>query len=504
MTRPKGRMARIRLRLSHILRQRRLRNILLFAVLLAVVVGALPEHGFLRNGRLQLFFNWICYLLRSSLPDSMSRAYRRSIMRPGARIPRLIMSPSLVGIDPQYAAAELDDDMRENGAYNYTIEPNSGLSPSSAFANLVVAEPAPDVLAVLPQYHGERCLSRYPLSACPFPGLCAPPLDALDIGLPCAVWGSGHLESYARYRAGAGPTKPRAGQPRDWDAPGRWVRDLWHPYNAGAARANDRPFHFFAPEEMHACLRGKRVVVQGDSMLRQFFSRVIAYARGLPTACEHIFNWGTAMYNVFDNGTDAFEPACHDRKCDVPKDAAWTILFDWHDEYSPEGNIARWKGMQADLVVQATVYWIGSDIDLVDIRQSIRNLANSDWKGQFSWFLSPEKTIDWYDQYDWRNGQMRELFAELRSNGAHVNLLPVDRLARVNNGRAIIRDRRPIKSEYDDVHFKCGFTDSDYPNPIKPGLQHLKAPLDWDARDMFNFNILQLWLNGVCEPDLKT
>ena len=94
---------------------------------------------------------------------------------------------------------------------------------------------------MLPQYRGERCLSRYPLSACPFPGQCAPPLDELDMGLPCAVWGTGHLESYAQYGAGEGRgTTLRAGQPRDWDAPGRWVRDMWHPYNAGAARAEGR------------------------------------------------------------------------------------------------------------------------------------------------------------------------------------------------------------------------------------------------------------------------
>ncbi|KZV86927.1 hypothetical protein EXIGLDRAFT_774131 [Exidia glandulosa HHB12029] len=504
LTRPAsgGQLHALRIRVAHLLRQRRLRHILFLLIVLLLLAGSLPVHGFLRNGRLELFFDWLGYLARSSLPDSMSRAYRRSFTRPAARIPRLLLSRSLVGIDPTYASAELDDDKRENGGYNYTIEPASGLSPSSAYANLVVSDPAPDVLAALPQYRGEHCLSTYPLSVCPFPGLCSPPADELERGLPCAVWGTGKAESIHRYEVAPRELAHARDleQVLDWDAPGRWVGDLWHPYNSGAAKQQGRTFHYFTPDEMHACLRGKRIVVQGDSMLRQFFSRIISYSRLQPTSCEHIFNWGTAMYNVFSNGSDSFEPACPDRKCVFPDEALYTVIFDWHDEYSPEGNIARWKAMEADIVVQGTVYWIGSDIDLVDIRNSLRNLAGSEWNGQFSWFLSPEKTIDWYDQYDWRNGQMRELFAELRANGARMNLLPVDRLARVNNGRRIVRDRRPVTSGYDDVHFKCGFTDSDYPNPLKPGLQHVKAPMDWDARDVFNLNILQLWLNGICDP----
>ena len=36
------------------------------------------------------------------------------------RIPRLVMSKTLVGIDKDYALRELDADMRDHGGFNYT------------------------------------------------------------------------------------------------------------------------------------------------------------------------------------------------------------------------------------------------------------------------------------------------------------------------------------------------------------------------------------------------
>lgn len=44
------------------------------------------------------------------------------------------------------------------------------------------------------------------------------------------------------------------------------------------------------------------------------------------------------------------------------------------------------------------------------------------------------------------------------------------------------------------------FLESNFPEPLKPGLQYIKAPMDWDARDVINLNIIQVWLNGICKP----
>ena len=88
--------------------------------------------------------------------------------------------------------------------------------------------------------------------------------------------------------------------------------------NIGAARAYlpssaselyasppNKTYHFFTPEDIHRCFAGKRIVMQGDSMIRQVYSRLINYLRLIPTHCEHVFSFTTSSYSVFRNGTGA-------------------------------------------------------------------------------------------------------------------------------------------------------------------------------------------------------
>ena len=66
---------------------RRQRSKLVIILFLSVLVffGSWPSNGFLRNGSLELWVGWGGYLLRSSLPDGMGRAYRQSVRREAAR-----------------------------------------------------------------------------------------------------------------------------------------------------------------------------------------------------------------------------------------------------------------------------------------------------------------------------------------------------------------------------------------------------------------------------------
>ncbi|EJD42171.1 hypothetical protein AURDEDRAFT_115154 [Auricularia subglabra TFB-10046 SS5] len=410
------------------------------------------------------------------------------------------MSESLWGIDAEYAEKELKRDMDDHGGHDDTVDPRSGKSPSNAFRNIVVAHPDKEFEALGPQFHGTHCLDRYPLDVCPFPGLCLPALNDESAQKPCAVWGEGRPASLQRYLANDGLklNSTFREEPWDWDVPGRWIGDLWHPY--GGVMEPKHKYHFFTPEELHQCFRGKRIVFQGDSIIRQMFSRLVQYLRLQPTMCEKVFSWSTASYQVFTDGHDKFNPDCKDRKCTFPDDALYTIMYDWHEPQDEFKNVARFVEMQADAVVHAITYWIGSDVDLVQSREALDKLFNEGaWKGQFSWHLSPEKTVDWYDQYDWRNANMRKFFNDWKSKGRKgLNLIPMDRLVRTDNGRRIIRDRRPVDSEYDDVHFMCDFINTDLYKPIEPGLQNLKAPMDFDARDVVNLNAIQVWANSIC------
>ena len=79
--------------------------------------------------------------------------------------------------------------------------------------------------------------------------------------------------------------------------------DLWQPDETNKTHA--QPWHFFTPEEIHQCFIGKRIVFQGDSMIRQIMTRLVFYLRMYPTMCEHQYHFGTARYYAFKNGSGA-------------------------------------------------------------------------------------------------------------------------------------------------------------------------------------------------------
>lgn len=123
------------------------------------------------------------------------------------------------------------------------------------------------------------------------------------------------------------------------------------------------------------------------------------------------------------------------------------------------------------------------------------------FKGHWSWYLTPESDNGIVDDYSERNDLMRAFFADLRKRGAtNISVLPADRLVHVNNGRLIVRGRHPVTTPWSDLHFMCAYLGADYPDPMKPGLQWLKCPTDWDAREFMNLNLMQVWLNTICEP----
>ncbi|EJD42151.1 hypothetical protein AURDEDRAFT_168706 [Auricularia subglabra TFB-10046 SS5] len=412
------------------------------------------------------------------------------------------MSPSLAGIDPNYYEHELARDMEQHGGYNYTPDYRSHLPPSSAFSDIRVAHPTEDVLKLAPQYRGLQCIDRYPLDHCAFPGVCPPAHGDPPGEKPCAVWDTGYSASLERFIEGGGLKKPSAARKEviDWDRPGRWIGDLWHPY--GSVQAPENEYHFFTPEEVHQCFISKRVMLQGDSMVRQLFSRVVQYLRLQATNCEHVFSWSSASYQTFPNGTDKFNPDCPDRKCTYPPDALYTIQYEWHDQANETLNVQRIIDNNIDIAVHGLVYWVGWDTDLVDSRNTFGKLLEENkWKGSLTWFTTPQHNAQQPWLYDVRNDRMRDFFNGWRQKGRHnVGVLPIDRLVRQFNGRQHFRDRQPIDSVWIDVHYMCDYDNVQLHEPIKPGLQNLKAPMNWDARDMVNFNHMQVWLNSVCEP----
>jgi hypothetical protein len=279
----------------------------------------------------------------------------------------------------------------------------------------------------------------------------------------------------------------------DWSVEGVWEGSHWIP-----DKWPERPYRIFSPAEANMCLKDKTIFFIGDSMVRQAYVRLIHFLRGVPTACEHVWNWGTSFYGAYKNGTDYYQPACDGRVCTYPSDPLYKIIFEWHDDKNPSVNIDRILDRKPDIAIHGLVYWLNPEEDFTGVRNEIRRLYDSGWDGALSWFMTPERVLRDHT-YKWRNSEMRKFIAEFREEtGKAINGIPVDQICTPRSGCTLDRNRRPIKSPWPDVHWMCHF-DSPYPQPIPPGLGGMKFPPGPDARDLFNFNLVQLWLNGICE-----
>lgn len=95
------------------------------------------------------------------------------------------------------------------------------------------------------------------------------------------------------------------------------------------------------------------------------------------------------------------------------------------------------------------MYWRGCYEDPAEWRDAVDSLLASGWGGQYTWYHTPEKRNSNYREFYWRNRRMRRWIRARRERGdERVNAIPGDALARLYNGREIVRDRRPITSGY--------------------------------------------------------
>lgn len=187
------------------------------------------------------------------------------------------------GLAPEFALTIRGDRVRPNDTFQ-AVE-TSQRTLDMDFRQLKTARPPATPAA----YRGTECRSHYTERICPVPGQCPPPVqDAQDamsavsaLG-PCLAWRRGQLTT--PYVVREIPGLEIAKTPEElhqWDVDGQWNDPLWIPDNAATAR-----YRFFSPEEMVQCLAGKRVLIMGDSLLRQLFTRLIQFARRIPASVE--------------------------------------------------------------------------------------------------------------------------------------------------------------------------------------------------------------------------
>ena len=143
---------------------------------------------------------------------------------------------------------------------------------------------------------------------------CARP-SACCCNSTCASWATGRLALQA-----TAPLDTASNKKAIWcnfDGPGSAINAsngslVWQPSHGGCWEVGGQrlldPLPFLTSAQATAALHQTRVVVAGDSLLRQLFMRLVAHLRGFPDVVEHYFH-ADALYA--SNGThDTFHVAC--------------------------------------------------------------------------------------------------------------------------------------------------------------------------------------------------
>lgn len=138
-------------------------------------------------------------------------------------------------------------------------------------------------------YEGFQCGSHYPGKMCPLPGQCAPAakghpaIDVVREKGQCIHWETGRLAhpiSISQTEVDRARSKQAAFSP-NWEGEGIWTGSEWKPEQ----KLIQKKYRFFSPQAMHQCFAGKRILIQGDSMMRQLYNRLIHYTREIPVSC---------------------------------------------------------------------------------------------------------------------------------------------------------------------------------------------------------------------------
>ena len=78
-----------------------------------------------------------------------------------------------------------------------------------------------------------------------------------------------------------------------------------HEHSFSYLHSNDLPAHWYSRQELYFHLRGKRLLLLGNSLTRQVFQRIIMYVRGMVSFVEHYAH--RDMIYGFDDKVDYWE-----------------------------------------------------------------------------------------------------------------------------------------------------------------------------------------------------
>ena len=356
-------------------------------------------------------------------------------------------------------------------------------------------------VAGAPYFTGLRCFpnSEHPSGRCPHDGMCLP-------NSSCLLWRRGAFSPPPDQTALALPVPCSAvDQAGTFDSAGAWV-----PASGGACLPAT-----FSPSQAYAALRGRHIAFGGDSLMRQFFLRLVAHLRGFAAVADRAFH-APALYRrnathdslhigfkAREQGNESQPPPLPNRTRVAADEVL--ITFEWSPSHNSANSdstsfttpveelLAAEPGAPPPVVVFGIIYWRDKAL-LDDDLPALRALATNSLR--LLWVTTPEspdsnaKSVEENTGFVARNAAMRA-WAAAQTPPGRVRVLPLDTLAtaaKAHSGAAL----RP-----GGVHFACGLHDDRGGAYAYQFAPLANEALGSDCRDVVDLALVQLLLNAM-------
>ncbi|KAG2496713.1 hypothetical protein HYH03_005126 [Edaphochlamys debaryana] len=378
-----------------------------------------------------------------------------------------------------------------------------------------------------PFYRMTSCLASYPGERCPVPNTCYTNTTCLIPEQGVFNWDREEEVMYGDQNYFPHPDTPK---PPDWetqvsfarygppdkpmcldpDSRGHWWAGQWQRYRGKKnddASGEDCEFHRVPRKKIIECLAGKKVVLFGDSLLRQVFNRLVWYIRGMEGVMEQYYHT-PGLYMYYKDGRDKL--AIHlgtPRK--YLKELEEDELFRIHVIYGGDLKADTLLALKADVLVlgalrQATQ---GKETGALarDVVREVVSFMNQRRRGrQLLWMTfadgDPGPPDHLTEEATTFARHARELVAELQPKAGNISfhLLPFERLSAAS---PYVRNELEAEWKYKPLntltptglHFQCAA----FPKFPKP-IVGFKTPPTLDCRDGFNLNLVHMIMNSVC------
>ncbi|GIL90692.1 hypothetical protein Vretimale_15777 [Volvox reticuliferus] len=367
------------------------------------------------------------------------------------------------------------------------------------------------------KYRGMEChvSNLWPKDKCPIADLIVPSCSR------CTMWRRGQLPPAVSTEPPKYPssTRPQVCDGTIW-AFGHWNGEEWLPSESYPQCSNLT----LSPADVYQCLKGRRVILLGDSMIRPLLGRFAAFLRGIPQYLDHVYHFPGAYYMA--NGTHdsfveaAFLPSLHAsaKKKDpkyklprsLPQEASWDprvtleMQFYWAPQFTNYTKYGRnFPSMLEmfgvldgwDVLIAGPMYHEHGDYESIrtQLLQYFQELKRANKRvSYFFWIASIPNTAESMHEFIERNRLMRAFVEMLNEQSLDGNMSVPQRSYYVDAPQMV---RNAPTKRIDMYHYQCT---KHHQFPEWLHADETELPKNMDCRALLHLNLLLSILKVAC------